>query len=330
MTDHQDWEEPVEWRIGRLEESQRRLRGWVIGLSVMLVGLFFYSSRPPQPLPDVIRAREFRVVDTEGVTKGLFSNDRYGTRIQVSDDERGGSIAMQVLNNEGPRFRYWGRGNGLLAFLEVDDEGRLMFRMTGRGEDAGYLALLLDEEAESSVSMGRFGGWQQAQLFQGAGGSGLYVAHNEEKEGEASLLVEADGNPTLYYRDNDQTTMQLRRWGEGNTGLYLYGENQERDVSLQALGGGSSSLRLDWDWVDGSPQSSISLGDSGVWGGPHLTLAENAEGKATALHAGGETGSFMGIYEKGLDWTVIFPEGLLTEEMPAEEGEAPAPTPAEE
>lgn len=142
----------IEERIERLERQNRRLRNGlgVVVIAAITVGLVGFTAQ--QGIPDVVRARQFVVVDSRGDLLASFhSLNEKEPRLSFWDS------AFLKKNPGGDRIREW-------AFFGVDHDGKtLSLRMNHQNgksavivttsEEGGAGLILTDAKSSGMIAM---------------------------------------------------------------------------------------------------------------------------------------------------------------------------------
>lgn len=128
----------LEQRVSQLEKNLRFYRLGFAGLLIVSASLIIMSFNNRRPVPDVLEAKAFHVVDERGnVLVELNKEDGNG---QISTYSPGGKRLVSLFTTT----------NGTGGINTFDKRGQVLFKVTNTTEGGGYLALFNGEEKEIS------------------------------------------------------------------------------------------------------------------------------------------------------------------------------------
>lgn len=146
----------VEARLARLEDQNRRLRGTVVALAGVVIAAVAVGWSVNQAVPNVIEAREFRVINDEGEVATTLAADEGGgvvvvnnaegkTVISLAADEDGGVV--ELLNDQGKQvIGFWAEENGSLVRV-ANAKGQPVIGI-GANEEGGLIRVLNAENEQ--------------------------------------------------------------------------------------------------------------------------------------------------------------------------------------
>ncbi len=110
-------------RLQRLEKQNRRLMVAMTLLGVLVVALLSLGAAPNlDPVADVVAARQFELIDTEGNLRGLFTVDEEGSTKFLLGDDQGWTRASIRIVDGGVTLQLFDENALSCAELCVDDE----------------------------------------------------------------------------------------------------------------------------------------------------------------------------------------------------------------
>ena len=118
----------TEERLGRLERQNQRMKKGLIALTLAMASAMIMGQVISSPIPNVIRARKFEVVNGKGNTMVELGSTRLFGYLFVSN-QQGKVIATASTNHS---------GDGMIRTL--DSEGRPLIVLSSKKNGESFIA----------------------------------------------------------------------------------------------------------------------------------------------------------------------------------------------
>ena len=193
----------IEQRISKLEKSVRLYRAFFGSAVILLIAVVFMSSGTRNDVPDVIKAKDFQVVDDNGNV--LLELNKAKGNGQLTTYSPSGVKLCRLFTSEG----------GAGAINTFDGNGKLNFKVTKITEGGGYIALYNSDEKEI-VEAGSI-----------VGNAG-YLQVNDHNANKIAWITEVrDGGGSLSLFNQDLGTIFLEAQDVGGR-VSIYNKNNVR------------------------------------------------------------------------------------------------------
>ena len=165
----------IEQRLLKLENSLRLYRVFFSTAIIALIAVIFMSSGKINDVPDVIKAKNFQVVDNNGnILLELSQAKGNGQLITYSPT---GQKLVRLFTSEG----------GAGAINTFDGNGKLNFKITKTTDGGGYMALYNSDEKEIIEAGSIIGNAGYLQVNDHSGTKIAWIT--EVKDGGGSLSL---------------------------------------------------------------------------------------------------------------------------------------------
>ena len=265
----------LEGNIGRLKAHNRLLSWALLGLLAMSAFLFILSAAAQPDVQDVVRAKSFEVVGTDGKIMAMLSASAKGSELVLHDasgnpraelntdlDNLAGtglvlynddgiiSARLSTLSDSTPWLLFndgWGRRRAEIctlsdmspSFMLYDVKGKKRSELAIRADDTAGLALY-DANGASRVNLG--------MLTDSSPLLGLYDARENLRVALGSLNDDTSGL-AIYVGEQSsggRKRAELCTTSDGAAKLGFYDANVESRMELHSLSSGTSEIGL-WD-----------------------------------------------------------------------------------
>jgi len=207
----------LELRIARLEKNLRLYRFCLAGILILAAGIVTMSFNNRNPVPDVIEAKAFHVVDDYGNV--LLELDREDGNGQISTFAPGGKRLVSIFTTDG--------GTG--GINTSDKNGNVLFKVTNTSEGGGYMALFNSTRkaiAEFGVTNIESG---YMRLNDRAGNKLLWMTYTQDGGGYLSL---SNAGQEMIRFSTPSAGGRIGMYNNANTRIAYIGTQDNKDGNI--------------------------------------------------------------------------------------------------
>jgi hypothetical protein len=206
----------IEIRLQKLETANRRYQR-VILLMIAFFATIFMAFRKHNPVPDVIQAKRFEVVDDNG-------------NVLVMTGQNSGNGVMKTYRSDGKRllnFSYTTLNEGYFGI--EDGAGQEMIRLSSSSEGGGGYIGIYNPSGKRTMS-----------LCNEYGGGNVYVNNSEGNNRAALQSNSSAGGFLALYNSSGYTALKLTQTSSGNGDIYVNNYNGDERMRLSVSGSGGN------------------------------------------------------------------------------------------
>lgn len=205
------------------------------------------------PVPDVVKAKSFQLVNDAGQTISELSMDRDGDPMLVMND-RAGKCRFVLYQMDGQvRLEFVDRNGNARLFLGESDDGRPMLQMVDRDGKRRF-GLYQMENGQQWLEFDDRNG--NTRLFVGESDDGTPMLYMTDRDGKRRFA--------LYQMENGQQWLNFTDQS-GDTRLFLGNEDNRPTLYMNALNGERRLMLYLNDAQGGEPTMLIDYVDVDFW-----------------------------------------------------------------
>ena len=197
-------------RIAGVEKQNRRLKWGMTALCVVGVAAFVVGQAAPEEVPDVIRAKQFEVVNEAGVSVVTLRSWELGGWIETRNRQGKHLFTVAATNRgDGSLGIYSAEGKRLVGLLSTEDglEG-MIFTHNAQGRE--LVSIGATRRGQGAVVTYNGKGTELVRLAAVEGGDGAAFVRNAEGKDLLTLTSLTDGTGAVSVYDPTGRTRRGR------------------------------------------------------------------------------------------------------------------------
>ena len=288
----------IDQRIARVEKQNRRLKWALAALCVLAGAALVVGQAAPEDVPDVIRAKEFRVVNERGGTAAVLGAHEDGYGFWATYDAEGKPNAISMwgqldLYAEGKRIVHLGPGvdigGGLAAIFGPNGTPEVRLAVSR----VGGLEVLAPRIWAQALEVVNKKGAPVVGLSADEHGNGSVFVHSATPEKKMVAIMHAEGSAIITIFDGKGVMSASVGGGTKGGGIELRDSNGNPRILIKAeTPHGSGTIQV----VDAKGKAAAMLGAFIERGG--IVVTRNAEGNRNVIVGTDGTGrdGHIGIF----------------------------------